>query len=423
MSVRAIHEIAAVLLGCLSGYVTLIHLSTPALRGVRWVAIAYFSATIGIVLRQESHSNPSVVLGHLLISFLGIAFYWGLAQLLHKKRLNLWLLFFLVPVLLGQIYFLYVDPQTVPRAILFHAIIALQALSIVDLLLRSRSRETLFPRIGLSLLFLFWGGLQIFIACSSAFHNHNRTLAYEMQVDGRFVLLPLLPAVLVCLGFLWLAMTQLQNELEHQSNTDVLTGLLNRRALQRAATRAIAHARRRNSPLTLVLLDLDHFKDINDRHGHAAGDSVLVAIARRLEAVLRERDLVVRWGGEEFLVMVATMPVSEAVALAQRLMKAFVDAPVVVDGQAIEVSASIGFAVFPLVGRSPGHAFDMAFALVDAAMYHSKSQGRACATCIVSLDAELPLEPSSVPATLAHAAADGRALLAVHRTAGTVSSA
>ena len=204
-----------------------------------------------------------------------------------------------------------------------------------------------------------------------------------------------------------------------QVEHDPLTGLANRAHLQ-------ARVAEKAGDLfegALFLIDVDHFKDINDRHGHAAGDSVLVAIARRLEAVLRERDLVVRWGGEEFLVMVATMPVSEAVALAQRLMKAFVDAPVVVDGQAIEVSASIGFAVFPLLGTSPGHAFDMAFALVDAAMYHSKSQGRACATCIVSLDAELPLEPSSVPATLAQAAADGRALLAVHRTAGTVSSA
>ena len=103
MSVRTIHDIAAVLLGCLSVYVTMIHLSTPALRGVRWVAIAYCSAAIGIVLRQDHRSNPAIVLGNLLITFLGIAFYWGLAQLLQKKRLNLWLLLFLAPVLLGAV--------------------------------------------------------------------------------------------------------------------------------------------------------------------------------------------------------------------------------------------------------------------------------------------------------------------------------
>jgi diguanylate cyclase (GGDEF)-like protein len=207
----------------------------------------------------------------------------------------------------------------------------------------------------------------------------------------------------------------LRKQVEH----DPLTGLANRAHLQaRVADRAGERFEG-----ALFLIDVDHFKVINDRHGHAAGDSVLVAIARRLEDVLRERDVVVRWGGEEFLVMVDTLPVAEAVALAQRLMKAFVDAPVDVDGQAIGVSASIGFAVFPLAGTVPGHGFELAFALVDAAMYHSKRAGRACATCILSLDPAVPLEVASLPATLAQAAAGGRAILEVHRPAEMVSPA
>ena len=206
----------------------------------------------------------------------------------------------------------------------------------------------------------------------------------------------------------------LRLQVEH----DPLTGLANRTHLQ--ARVAAAGARFEGA---LFLIDADHFKVINDSYGHAAGDGVLIAIARRLEAVLRERDLVVRWGGEEFLVMVETMPVAEAVVLAQRLMSAFVESPVVVDGQEIAISASIGFAVFPLAGAATGLAFDTAFALVDAAMYHSKNQGRDCATCILSLDPALPLEISSLPATLAQAAADGRAILEVHRPAEMVSPA
>ncbi|MFL6699631.1 MAG: diguanylate cyclase domain-containing protein [Vitreoscilla sp.] len=206
----------------------------------------------------------------------------------------------------------------------------------------------------------------------------------------------------------------LRQQVEH----DPLTSLANRAHLKARVARA-------GAPFegALFLIDADHFKSINDRYGHAAGDRVLVAIARRLEAVLRERDLVVRWGGEEFLVMVETMPVAEAVVLARRLMTAFVESPVVVDGQEIAISASIGFAVFPLPGLSPGLAFDTAFALVDAAMYHSKNLGRACATCIQQLDSTLALEASTLPATLAQAAADGRAILEVHRPAETVSPA
>ncbi len=204
-----------------------------------------------------------------------------------------------------------------------------------------------------------------------------------------------------------------------QVEHDPLTGLANRAHLQARVAETAGDL----FEGALFLIDVDHFKDINDRHGHAAGDAVLVAIARRLEAVLRERDLVARWGGEEFLVMVDAMPVAEALFLAQRLMRAFVEAPVAVDGQSIEISASIGFAVFPLIGTSPGHDFDTAFALVDAAMYHSKSQGRDCATCIRSLDPRVPLEPSSLQSTLAQAASDGRAILEVHRLAETVSPA
>jgi diguanylate cyclase (GGDEF)-like protein len=204
-----------------------------------------------------------------------------------------------------------------------------------------------------------------------------------------------------------------------QVEHDPLTGLANRAHLQARVAESAGDL----FEGALFLIDVDHFKDINDRHGHAVGDRVLVAIARRLEAVLRERDLVVRWGGEEFLVMVDTMPVSEAVLLSQRLMKAFVEAPVVVDGQAIAISASIGFAVFPLIGTSPGHAFETAFALVDAAMYHSKNQGRDCATCIRSVDAQVPLEPSALQKALAQAAVEGRAILEVHRPAEAVSPA
>ncbi len=203
-----------------------------------------------------------------------------------------------------------------------------------------------------------------------------------------------------------------------QVEHDPLTGLANRAQLQARVAESAGDL----FEGALFLIDVDHFKEINDRHGHAVGDSVLVAIARRLEGVLRERDLVVRWGGEEFLVMVGAMPVAEALVLAQRLMKAFVGAPVVVDGRSIEISASIGFAVFPLVGTSPGHDFDTAFALVDAAMYYSKNQGRGCATCIRSLDPALPLEPSTLQAVLARAAKDGRANLEVHRPAELVAA-
>jgi diguanylate cyclase (GGDEF)-like protein len=371
MSVRLIHEIAAVLLGCLSLYVTMIHLSTPALRGVRWVAIAYCSAAIGILLRQEGHSNLAIILGNLIIAFLCIAFYWGLSQLLQTTRLNLWLLLSLAPVLAEQLYFLYLDPRIVARALCFNAILALQSVFIVYLLLRNGTRVTLFPRIGLALLFLYWGGLQIILTYASA-HNHVLRLAYDEQVDGRFLLLPLLPAVLVCLSFLWLAMTQLQHELEHQSNTDVLTGLLNRRALQRAAAHEIAQARRRNSPLALVLLDLDHFKDINDRHGHEGGDAALALTAQCLTRNLRANDLVARIGGEEFVALLPETDEPQATLTAERIRAGIENLCMKHLRKDVTLSASFG-----VTRLQPGDtSLDQLLSRADHALYQAKKSGR-----------------------------------------------
>ena len=212
------------------------------------------------------------------------------------------------------------------------------------------------------------------------------------------------------------ATTRCCMQVEH----DPLTGLANRAHLQ---ARVGAHGGDLFEG-ALFLIDVDHFKDINDRHGHAAGDSVLVAIARRLEGVLRERDLVVRWGGEEFLVMVDTMPVAEAVALAQRLMKAFVDSP---GGRRRPGDPDLRLDRLRRVpaGRARRRA--------TASTRRSRWWTPRCTTPRTRAAAAPPAScrwirhcrwsSSTLPATLAQAAADGRAILEVHRPAETLSPA
>ncbi|HEY8973572.1 MAG TPA: GGDEF domain-containing protein [Burkholderiaceae bacterium] len=163
---------------------------------------------------------------------------------------------------------------------------------------------------------------------------------------------------------------------------------------------------------TLYLLDVDHFKQINDRCGHAGGDTVLVEIARRLRQVLRDDDLIVRWGGEEFLVLVRPLPQGEAEALAQRLLGALADAPVMHDGDPVPVSASIGFGPFPL-RRAPMQRelplnWERAISLVDAAMYLAKAHGRNGACSLRRVDAEGLAQVEEFIEHLEKAAADGR---------------
>jgi diguanylate cyclase (GGDEF)-like protein len=163
--------------------------------------------------------------------------------------------------------------------------------------------------------------------------------------------------------------------LRTQSEVDPLTGLANRRHLLRRM-QADADAGAPDFHGALLLVDLDHFKHINDRHGHAVGDAVLVAVAQRLRAALRDDDLVVRWGGEEFLIVSPALDEADLAALAQRLLQALAGTPVATASGPLAVSASIGFAGFPMPPDHLGMPWERAVDLVDAALYLAKSHGR-----------------------------------------------
>jgi diguanylate cyclase (GGDEF)-like protein len=161
--------------------------------------------------------------------------------------------------------------------------------------------------------------------------------------------------------------------LKVQSERDPLTGLANRRHFQ-TVMRQLAADGKLNG--TVYLIDIDHFKNVNDQHGHSAGDAVLVEVAQRLRETLREQDLIVRWGGEEFLVVVQALSAEQVDALAQRMLNVLDRAAVTVDAHRIAVSASIGFATFPIGPTSLRVSWERAINLVDTAMYLAKAHGR-----------------------------------------------
>jgi diguanylate cyclase (GGDEF)-like protein len=125
-----------------------------------------------------------------------------------------------------------------------------------------------------------------------------------------------------------------------------------------------------------LLIDIDHFKQINDRFGHAAGDTVLVEIARRLRETLRETDMIVRWGGEEFLVFVPAVPRDRLDEIVLRVLNAVTSETVDHQGHRIRVTASIGYAPLPLPPDALALGWDGAISLVDKALYMAKANGR-----------------------------------------------
>lgn len=163
-----------------------------------------------------------------------------------------------------------------------------------------------------------------------------------------------------------------QEELEHQANHDSLTGLPNRNLLGDRIGQAIAFASRGSGQFTLAFMDIDNFKVVNDSLGHGTGDQLLIEVADRLRAGVRNIDTVARLGGDEFIVLLAdTEQLSEQVGRLERI-KDSIASPMMLDGQEVVVSCSIGFCCFPSDGRDAGTLLRNA----DTAMYQAKHQGR-----------------------------------------------
>ena len=204
-------------------------------------------------------------------------------------------------------------------------------------------------------------------------------------------------------------MLSTSNELlKVQSECDPLTGLANRRHFQAVMRRMAADGKLNG---TVFLIDIDHFKTINDRHGHSAGDAVLIEVARRLRETLREQDLIVRWGGEEFLVVVQSLAPDQVDALAQRMLGALDRTPIVCGAQRIAVTASIGFATFPIGPLPLRVSWERAINLVDTAMYLAKAHGRNRAYGVRLLHARDETQLDEITRSLEAAWRDGQVAL------------
>jgi diguanylate cyclase (GGDEF)-like protein len=165
----------------------------------------------------------------------------------------------------------------------------------------------------------------------------------------------------------------LELELHRDARTDTLTGLHNRRSMEERGLLELKRAERASVPVSLILCDLDHFKSINDKHGHEIGDEALRVVARVLRGALRETDMLGRWGGEEFMAVLVDTPMRAAIEIAERMRTAvgtatFPDLP---GGATI----SIGVSTIAKV-TTPLTAWDSLLKEADQLLYQAKKEGR-----------------------------------------------
>jgi diguanylate cyclase (GGDEF)-like protein len=174
-------------------------------------------------------------------------------------------------------------------------------------------------------------------------------------------------------------------EISFRARTDELTGLSNRRHFDEQIKRVLAETDRFGGNSSLILVDIDLFKQVNDTYGHEAGDAVLRQVAKTLGDGVRTVDICARFGGEEIAILLPQTPVSGALELAERLRRSIADRPVLHEGAAIRVTASFGIAGYP---ETVPYG-DWLFPAADKALYSAKASGRNCVKSLSTTD-EMP---------------------------------
>lgn len=269
-------------------------------------------------------------------------------------------------------YFTYVQPDTrmhiVVSSLAMVLLIARPVLTLMAAVPGTSRRARLFTAacLGVAGLLMLVRGLAAAWSGSTAdFHAPNVGQFGIVLLFGVF-------AVLTTLGVVWMEIEQLQADLARLAMLDSLTAILNRRAFMLEYERELSRCRRDKTGLALAIFDLDHFKDVNDVHGHLVGDQVLRGVADRMRASLRGHDVLGRYGGEEFALLMPGADAAAALAGTERVRLAVGAQAIRTDALSIPVTVSAGVAIYGLDGRD----WESLLRSADAALYEAKRGGR-----------------------------------------------
>lgn len=216
------------------------------------------------------------------------------------------------------------------------------------------------------------------------------------QTDPRWlyslVLLAFLATCMVMCYF-WFLVTELGRVLAEQARTDSLTGALNRRAMEEIALRETSRSLRHGNPLCMIVIDIDHFKHLNDTRGHAAGDCALQALVHQVKTMLRQNDRIARTGGEEFTILLPDTSASAGILAAERLRQAIEALEVTYEGHPLRLTVSAGVAQFD----ADLGTWENMMRRADSAMYEAKEHGRNAVWPLVERSKTSPAEVAPLP--------------------------
>lgn len=361
---------------CLAVLGSLARSGVPGIRQAVWANVLVIASLFSFTL--QATGGPawiSILLSNLLISAGYCLYYVGVCRFLGQdapaRRLAVGVALLMAAIAL----FYYAWPSTNIRIVAASVLHMLISLGLGRAIWRAlptvRSRYSYMFTFGIAALATL--GYAARIAVYSIGLESARTLLQPTWWNVAFLTLGVMVMPSLTLGLIMMIHDRMLGDREREANTDFLTGLLTRKAWWREALRLHAQTSGGERPLTLLTVDIDHFKQINDLHGHAAGDAVLQHFARVVGGLLRAGDVVGRLGGEEFSVVLPDTPLPQGRHVAQRLMQALRETPCFYEGRTLSCTVSGGLAQCGL-----DETLESASLRADQALYAAKAAGRNC---------------------------------------------
>ena len=375
MQLHTLHVEHVVLLSVYTALTIASSLLYRGVKGIRWFALYNVSALAGaacVVLRGTIPDVVSIVFGNLFVVVAYFLLFISLSSLFGLRRAPLYLhIALLLLAVVTMLQYGLLHPDTAHRLLAYSFILGLQQISIAWITYTYPGGAP--RRVGTPLAVVL---LALALMNTVRFVDVLRVgvpVDY-LQAGPLLAWIVLINSCLQCgvvIGYVWMTAAILRRELEILAETDPLTRLLNRRAFESAAELHLAQYRLNATPLSLIVIDLDRFKPINDSFGHQFGDATLTGVARCLSATLRSTDLLARIGGDEFAILLPDTGSVLAAQLAEHMRACLERLEVQYGSQQVAITASFGLA------QANAHTgtLDHLILACDVALYTAKSEG------------------------------------------------